>query len=114
MSTPMSPISPMSPADFRHDVEATLAARREMGPQYDEHFVSVLVERLMREMQDAEGRRRAMQRIPSATQRLILAVTSLLFGLPLVFIAAMTGRVFATILSFLTVLAINIFFAWLR
>lgn len=106
--------TPMTPADLRHDLEATLAARREMGPQYDEHFVSALVERLMRELYDVESRRRAAQRIPSATHRLILALASLMFGLPLIFIGAMGGLVVATTLVFLTVLAINLLFAWLR
>lgn len=106
--------TPTTPSDLRHDVEAALAGRREMGSQYDEHFAAALVERMMRELYDVEGRRRAALRVPSATQRLILAVSSLVFGLPLVFIAAMTGHVFAAVLTFLTVLAINAFFTWLR
>lgn len=106
--------TPTSPTDFHHDVEAAFAARREIGPQYDEHFISALVERLMRELHDAEGRRRAAQRVPSATQRLILALASLLFGLPLIVIAAMGGHIFATIISFLTVLTLNVLFSWLR
>lgn len=106
--------TPLTPVDFRHDVEATFAARREMGPLYDEHFVSALVERLMRELHDTESRRRAAQRIPSATQRLILALVSLMFGLPLIFIGAMAGLVLATALVFLTVFGINVLFAWMR
>lgn len=99
--------TPTSPTDFHHDVEAAFAARREIGPQYDEHFISALVERLMRELHDAEGRRRA-------AQRLILALASLLFGLPLIVFAAMGGHIFATIISFLTVLTLNVLFSWLR
>jgi anti-sigma factor RsiW len=104
----------MTPAEIRHDIEATFAARREMGPQYDEHFVAALAERLMRELHDAESRRRAAQRVPSATQRLILALASLMFGLPLIFIGAMAGHVVATALVLLTVLGINALFALLR
>lgn len=106
--------SPMTPTDLRHDVEATLAARREMGSQYDEHFVAALVERLMRELHDAESRRRSLQRVPSATQRLILALTSLIFGLPLIFGGAIVGQVFAALLVTLVVLGVNVLFAWLR
>lgn len=106
--------SPMTPTDLRHDVEATLAARREMGAQYDEHFMTALVERLMRELQDTESRRRALQRIPSATQRLILALTSLMFGLPLIFGGAVSGHIFAALLATLVVLGVNVLFAWLR
>jgi hypothetical protein len=32
-----------NPDDLKRDVQATLVARRELGPEYDEHFIDALV-----------------------------------------------------------------------
>lgn len=96
MSSPnsMSPMSPMSPQqreDVQRDVAATLEARRELGPGYDDHFVQSLTERMMAQV------RHEMARTPAAPKnngnklspghRLALAICSLGCGIPLIAIA---------------------------
>lgn len=76
------PTNPM-----RQEVRATLAARRELGPEYDDYFVETLVQRLAHYLIPqrrgapvaAEPRARPMRdpMVASANQRLFLAVLSL-------------------------------------
>lgn len=37
--------------DIRRDLQASLEARRELGPEYDQHFLDALVEKLTRQVQ---------------------------------------------------------------
>jgi hypothetical protein len=72
---------------MRREVRATLAARRELGPEYDDYFVEALVQRLAYHLipRRKGGRVAAEPRIEqlrdplvaSANQRLFLAVLSL-------------------------------------
>jgi hypothetical protein len=72
---------------MRQEVRATLAARRELGPEYDDYFVETLVQRLAHYLIPqrrgapvaAEPRARPMRdpMVASANQRLFLAVLSL-------------------------------------
>ena len=72
---------------MRQEVRATLAARRELGPEYDDYFVERLVQHLARHLSPRRhGARMAAEprvgslRDPmaaSATQRLFLAIFSL-------------------------------------
>ena len=78
------PTNPM-----RQEVRATLAARRELGPEYDDYFVETLVQRLAHYLipqrrgapvaAEPEPRARPMRdpMVASANQRLFLAVLSL-------------------------------------
>src|SRR5262249_36543746 len=80
--------------DVKRDIQATLGARRELGPEYDEQFISALAERLTRQV--AEERRAQQQRLPAhnalrADQRTALAIVSLIFMVPLLAIVSDSG-----------------------
>lgn len=88
----MSPMSPQQREDLQRDVAATLEARRELGPGYDDHFVQSLTERMMAQV------RQEMARVPAPAlprsnnrldrnQRTAVAICSLIFGIPLIAIA---------------------------
>ncbi|HLY31258.1 MAG TPA: hypothetical protein VKQ36_09525 [Ktedonobacterales bacterium] len=81
-------------SDLSREIQALMAARREMGPDYDEHFADVLAERLSAQVQREVTRqigssknRSMQQRGFSPEQRLGLAITSIIFLIPLVAIA---------------------------
>ncbi len=102
-----------SPDDLKRDLQATLAARREIGTDYDEHFLDALVEKLTAHVQDQVKRAtpRAARR-PSHDQRLGLAICSLIFGIPLVAIGTSLGMGGFLIVC-LMILGINVAFALL-
>jgi hypothetical protein len=87
----MSPMSPQQRDDLQRDVQASLEARRELGPAYDDHFVQQLTERMMAQV------RQEMARAPRPApprnskldhnQRTAVAICSLIFGIPLLAIA---------------------------
>lgn len=98
------------PADLKHELQATLAARREMGPAYDEQFLDKLVERLTRQMQPAQPAPLPAN-APVASQRTAVAICSLIFGIPLVAITLSAGF-WAFLLIVLMILGINFAFAF--
>ncbi len=58
--TPQSQQSPQAARatqeDVRRDLQASLEARRELGPDYDDHFLDALVEKLNRQVQQTQQR----------------------------------------------------------
>ena len=109
----MSPMSPQQREDLQHDVQATLEARRDLGPAYDDHFIQQLTERMMAQV------RQEMVRTPQpaaprskldASQRTGLAICSLIFAIPLIAIAAASGGGFY-FLGVLVLIALINFFA---
>lgn len=73
--------SEMSSDEIRRDVRATLAARREVGPEFDDYFVEHFVQRLTEQL--APERRREGALWPTAGQRLALAIVSLCALVPI-------------------------------
>ena len=102
-----------SPDDLKRDLQATLAARRELGPEYDEHFIDALVAKLTTQVQEQvkKAAPRPVQR-PSHDQRMALAICSLLFGIPLVAIGTSLGAA-GFIAVCLMIFGINVAFALL-
>jgi len=97
--------------DIKREVQATLAARHEIGPGYDEQFLDALVEKIV--IQTKHTAPTVVQPSPHAAdsgQRLALAICSLVFSIPLIAIAAASGLI-ALILVCLTILGINFAFA---
>jgi hypothetical protein len=113
-SEPMSSMSPMSQQqtdDLKRDVQASLEARRELGPAYDDHFIQQLTERMMAQV------RQEMARIPQrpaprskldSSQRTGVAICSLIFGIPLIAITASQG--FAFFIAVIAMIALINFF----
>lgn len=84
--------------EIKRELQATLAARSELGPEYDEHFVQALTEKIMAQVRDqiahtpapAPPRPRGL----APDQRLALAICSLIFLIPLIAIA---GNIFGAL-----------------
>ena len=74
---------------LKSEIQATLEARRELGPSYDEQFLDALVEKLTKQIAQA---RQAPPPAPAhnsfnAKQRSDLAIVSLVFAIPMIAIA---------------------------
>lgn len=80
--------------DIRRDLQATLAARRELGTEYDEHFLDALVEKLTakvrQEVTNAPRPAQPSSRL-SRDQRTGLAICSLIFAIPIIAITIGAG-----------------------
>lgn len=108
----------VSPADddLRRDVHSALAGRQELGPTYGEHFADALVERLnahiqrevKRQLQRQSGESRGESRHLTSSQRLGLAIPSLIFLIPLVAIAGAFGSLTGVVIACVAVVAVNI------
>ena len=102
-------LQPSNDQDLQRELQSTLAARHELGPEYDEHFINQLTERLTQQVRE-EMARAPKPRSPalSPEQRLPIAVCSLIFGIPLVAIAAGTAGTAGLVVAFLALILINI------
>jgi len=108
MSQPPKPNSD----EVKRELQATLAARRELGPEYDEHFIQALTEKILAQVQEQVARTPApappRQRGLAADQRLALAICSLIFLIPLIAIAGGMFGAFGMIAAFTAVAFINL------
>ncbi|WP_375423374.1 hypothetical protein [uncultured Friedmanniella sp.] len=95
MSEPALP--PYRRSEVRAETEAALAARRELGPEYDEHIAAGLAERVEQlaayrsvELQHSSARERAELELAQTTQRqgFVLGIISLGVGIPITAISA--------------------------
>jgi hypothetical protein len=98
-------IPPQQQSDeIKRDLQATLAARRELGTEYDDHFINALVEKLTAQVRQEVANAPRMQQ-PSnklaRDQRTGVAICSLIFGIPIIAITLGAGGAFAP-LYFLT------------
>jgi hypothetical protein len=116
VSTPQQPATTShadlaTAADIKRDLQATLAARRELGPEYDEHFLNALVEKLTTVQQAQQPRPQPPARhAPPTDQQLGLAICSLIFGIPII---AITGRIMegpGVVVALAAILALNFLF----
>ena len=73
--------------DVKRDIQATLEARRELGPAYDEQFLDALVERMTREVAQARQARLPADNRFMAQRSELAIVASLVFAIPLIAIA---------------------------
>ena len=76
---------------IKRDLQATLGARREIGPEYDEQFIAALAERLTRQVAQERRPPQPAHNALAADQRTALAIVSLIFMIPLVAIASGSG-----------------------
>ncbi len=101
----MSPMSPQQADDLKRDVQATLEARREIGPAYDEHFIQQLTERIMAQARQemAQAPRPTRSKL-DASQRTGIAICSLIFGIPLVAITAGNPLTFIGVIALIALI----------
>ena len=103
--------------DIRRDLQASMEARRELGPGYDEHFLDALVEKLTKHSQQMQQMQQAPQRHVSADnhvgEALALGICSLIFGIPIVAITNAAGLP-ALIVACAMIVGVNIAFNFRR
>jgi hypothetical protein len=81
----MTPPQPQTD-DIKRDIQATLAARRELGTEYDDHFLDALVEKLTAQVRQEVANAPRVQQPSnhlSSDQRTGIAICSLIFGIPI-------------------------------
>ncbi|HEX9056658.1 MAG TPA: hypothetical protein VF818_03920 [Ktedonobacterales bacterium] len=103
----------MNTGEIQHDLRATLSARREMGPEYDDHLVESFMRKLDAQLPALRGARMPASDAPSAGQRLALAVVSLALLIPLVGMVMWTtgGNLIALTVLCAAVVLVNLAFA---
>ena len=114
--TPQSQQSPQAARatqeDVRRDLQASLEARRELGPDYDEHFLDALVEKLNRQVQQTQQRQ--VVKSKSSDNSLALAICSLIFGIPIVAIAGGEADLVGIIVACAMIVGVNLAFNFSR
>lgn len=102
----------------RADVEATVAARRELGPDYEAALVDAFAERVERAIEVRVHARMAAveqeQHLEKERQRrqFTLGMVSLGFGIPLTAISGGIADVTGIALTWAGIAAVNLSFAW--
>jgi hypothetical protein len=105
----VSSMQPSNDQDLQREIQATLAARHELGPEYDEHFINQLTERLTQQVREEMAKApKPRSSALGPEQRIPIAVCSLIFGIPLVAIAAATAGTPGLVIAFLALVLINI------
>jgi hypothetical protein len=109
----------MAPGDSRHEEwSATLGARRELGPEYDQAFVESFVDRVaseidsrvdMRVAQVASSRPFSMQRRRGGT---FLALSSITLGIPITAIAGDFAHAAGIAIAWGGIVLVNVANAW--
>lgn len=97
-----APVSPYGDALSRDELAAALAARRELGPDYDAAFADAVVERIERSL---DARLGARQVGGSGT---VLAVVSLLAAIPLTAIAVVNAGTPGLLVVWAAITLINV------
>jgi hypothetical protein len=117
------PPRPRRPSvETRRDVEAALAARQELGADYDEYIAAGLAERVeelaayrlaeLRRQDEAHGREKSEEQL-SGSRQFKLAVISLIMGFPITGIAAteVEPGLVAIAVSWAGIVAVNAVYA---
>ena len=74
-------------AEMKREIQAALAARNELGPEYDDQFAQVLTDKLMQQVRQEAAKAPRPHTMLSSGQRTAVAIVSvvLLMGLPVSF-----------------------------
>jgi predicted Zn-dependent protease len=93
----------------RDEVEAALAARRELGPDYERELADALAERIEQHLDE-----RLLAREPARRERdkeLALAIVSLLVAIPALAIAGGTAGLAGIVAVALAIVLVNVAFS---
>lgn len=108
-------------SETRREVEAALAARKELGVEYEEHIAAGLVDRVeqLAAYRTAELRQAGAASVAAAeeakssrTQRFVIGIISLGTGIPITAIAVVNGGLLETIVAWAGIVGVNGAFAW--
>lgn len=74
-------------AEMKREIQAAMAARSELGPDYDDHFAQVLADKLTEQVNRQVASAPRQHALLSSGQRTAVAIVSVvfLFGLPVSF-----------------------------
>ena len=95
--------------ELRHDLEATLAARQELGPAHEGELVARFADRLEAEI-DQRARELARKREPGGVN-LPLALGSLGIAIPLMGIAGGVAHLAGIVAVCVAIVLVNLFWA---
>jgi hypothetical protein len=98
--------------DIRRDLQASLEARHELGPGYDDHFIDALVEKLTHQVQQTQQSQ--VVKSEHSEHSLALAICSLIFGIPIVAIATASQGLPGLIIAAAMIVAVNLAFNFRR
>ena len=98
--------------DPRTELEATLAARQELGPGHDEELISGFLERLENRL-GQRGPRPPRPHDPNVTagMRFALTIISLVAGIPITAIALTQSGLSALVVCWLGIVLVNLVFS---
>ena len=111
------------PTELHRDVEAALAARRDLGPDYDDQIAAGLAERIddLVALRLAETRTAAEERreeredaSSSRTQRFVLGIVSVGTGIPIAAIAGSDthGGLMGLAIAWIGIVGVNVAVGW--
>ncbi|MHB8469562.1 MAG: hypothetical protein ACYDCH_07405 [Gaiellaceae bacterium] len=97
----------------RKDVEAALAARKELGPEYDEQIVDAIVDRIEKRLDERGGERRP------ATPRhhyydMRVALGSIALGIGATAVATSHGAGWIAVIAWIAIAVVNVAYAFRR
>jgi hypothetical protein len=95
--------------EAREEIEATLAARRELGPGHDDQLIEGFLRRMESEIDRRVDERvgRAVRQVPHARRRGAFNVATMALSIPIIAVAgALGGGLPGVIVAFATLLTI--------
>jgi Flp pilus assembly protein TadB len=102
----------------RHEMEAFLETRRELGPMYEKEIVDAFAERIERAVEARSGgeveerRQRRDEERGDRQRQLALGIVSLGAGIPITIPLAVTDHTFSVIVSWAGIVGVNAAHAW--
>ena len=102
----------------RHDVEAVLETRRELGLRYDAELVDGFADRIEKAVEkrvadEVAARSRAdAARASAGPRQLALAIISLVAFIPISLALGLNGEYLAMLVTLLAIVALNVTHAW--
>ncbi|GAA2452151.1 hypothetical protein GCM10010191_82990 [Actinomadura vinacea] len=102
----------------RDDLAAALAARRELGPDYDDAFVETLVDRIEETVAARASAVQAPRKAPAAQpgnghgSDLALAIVSLIAAVPLTAIGVVNAGMPGLVVVCAAIVMVNLIYSW--
>jgi hypothetical protein len=107
---------PFETYETRRDVEAALAARQELGPEYSDHIAAGLADRVeqlaairtaeLRFEAEREGKGSTLER-GAQTQRFVTALASIVAGIPISIVGMQEGSLTGTAICWAGIVGVN-------
>ena len=99
--------------ETREELEATLAARSELGAAHDAHLIDGFIERLDARLAERKPARPPKAVDPTATagMRFALTIVSLIAGIPITAIALTQSGLPALVVGWAGIVLVNLFYA---